>query len=76
MELTFSEAVEPRFSAITVKADSGKRMDHGKVYIVGDAQHLAIGLNGLMPGHYRVDWRVVATDTHKTSGSYGFTVGQ
>ena len=35
--------------------------------------HVRLG-RALMPGVYVVNWHVVSVDTHKTSGSYKFTV--
>jgi len=30
----------------------------------------------LKPGRYRVRWHVVSVDTHRTEGSFEFSVGQ
>lgn len=75
VEITFSEAVEPRFSSIAVTDRAGKRVDRGDVQVwVGDAHHLAVSLPSLGPGEYRVEWHATSVDTHKTEGSYTFTV--
>jgi methionine-rich copper-binding protein CopC len=35
---------------------------------------MRIGLKLMVPGTYRVEWRVTSADGHKTEGSYTFTV--
>jgi len=72
--IEFTEGVEPLFSTITVQDASGARVDTGGVHIEGDDTHLAVGLKPLPPGTYRVTWHATATDTHKTQGSFSFTV--
>ncbi len=73
--ITFSEAVEPRFSSIAVTDSGGKQMDRHDVHVeAGDAHVLAIGLGPLAPGVYRVEWHATSVDTHKTEGSFDFTV--
>ena len=75
VELTFSEAVEPRFSTIAVADASGKRIDKQDVHVVtGDAKRLAVGLLASTPGTYTVTWHATSVDTHKTEGSFKFTV--
>ena len=75
--LTFSEAIEPKFSQIMVKAADGKRVDGNDPHTVTDDKHLTVSLKGvLLPGVYRVSWKVTAEDTHKSNGGYSFTVGQ
>lgn len=74
--ITFSEGVEPAFSTIEVTDSSGKRVDSGKAHATPDShQTLAIDLTPIGPGSYKVVWHAVSVDTHKTEGSYGFTVG-
>ena len=73
--LTFTEALEPRFSSIEVKDAAGKRVDDGKPHSeAGDAKRLSIGVGKLTPGLYTVDWRATSVDTHRTEGSFHFTV--
>jgi methionine-rich copper-binding protein CopC len=36
--------------------------------------HLSVGI--LAPGNYTVKWHVTSVDTHKTQGSFSFTVGK
>ncbi len=72
--INFTEEVEPRFSSIAVQDAAGTRVDDGKLHLAGGDTHLAIGLKPLTAGTYKVVWHATATDTHKTQGSFSFTV--
>jgi methionine-rich copper-binding protein CopC len=72
--IDYTEGVEPLFSTITVESASGARVDTGHVHLEGGESHLATALKPLAPGRYHVVWHVTATDTHKTQGSFDFTV--
>ena len=75
VEITFSQAVEPRFSSITVAGSSGARMDKQDVHAVaGDARRLAVSVTRMQPGTYKVTWQVTGVDTHRTDGAFTFTV--
>ena len=53
-----------------------------RLYAVDDetaretAAALVLPLPRLAPGRYRVRWHVVSVDTHRTEGSFEFSVGQ
>ena len=73
--ITFSEPVEPRFSTIQVTAADGKRIDQGEPHLInGDGKQLGVAVAALPPGGYTVLWHATAVDTHKTEGTYQFTV--
>jgi copper resistance protein C len=73
--IDFTEGVEPAFSAIEVQDAQGRRVDEGHPYLVnGNRTRLAVGLPKLAPGEYRVTWHATSVDTHKTEGSFRFTV--
>ena len=73
--LTFSEGVEPLFCTITVQDATGARDDTGKLHLVdGDDKRLAIALKPLAPGVYTVTWHAISVDTHRTEGTFSFTV--
>jgi len=76
LSITFTEEVEPKFSSIEVLDASGKRFDDGKAQTAPDNEKLlSIGLKPLTPGTYKVIWHATAADdSHKTKGSYEFTV--
>jgi methionine-rich copper-binding protein CopC len=71
--LYFTESLEPKFSGREVHNASGARIDHG-ASVSGKVMHVSIG--ALPPGTYSVSWHVLSVDTHKTEGSFGFTVGK
>jgi methionine-rich copper-binding protein CopC len=71
--ITFTEAVEPSFSTIEVNGPTG-RIDTGTPHTLGDGRQLAVALPKIAPGTYTVVWHVTSVDTHKTQGSFTFTV--
>ena len=73
LTLTFTEKLEPAFSGASVSNASGQRVDSG-ARASGITLH--ISLKPLPPGTYKVNWHVLSVDTHKTQGSYSFTVGR
>ena len=72
--ITFTESVEPAFSTITVVDASGTRVDKNDVHLAGDGRQLAVSLTPPPAGTYKVIWHATSTDTHKTEGSFIFTV--
>ena len=76
VSITFTDEVEPKFSSIEVLEAGGKRVDDGKAHTAPDNEKLlSIGLKPLTPGTYKVIWHATAADdSHKTKGSYEFTV--
>jgi copper resistance protein C len=73
--ITFTEALEPKFSKIEVQDAKGQRVDQGATQTVpGEPTRLAVALKPLPAGTYRVTWRVVSVDTHRSEGSYQFVV--
>ena len=75
--LTFTEGVEPLFSSIEVRNAEGTVVTTGKPHLAaGNPRRLAIDLPALQGGKYTVIWHVTSVDTHKTEGSYRFTVGR
>ena len=76
ISITFTEEVEPKFSSIEVLDSQGKRFDDGKAKTAPDNEKLlSVGLKPLAPGTYKVIWHATAADdSHKTKGSYEFTV--
>ena len=73
--ITFTEALEPKFSKIKVQDAKGQRVDQGAAQVVlGEPTRLAVALKPLPAGTYRVTWRIVSVDTHRSEGSYQFIV--
>ena len=76
IRLTFSEGVEPRFSGMTLTMQTGAAAPLGKPAVdpKDDKTLVAPVSEPLKPGAYTVHWHVVAADTHKTQGSFQFTI--
>ncbi|HTZ79966.1 MAG TPA: copper resistance protein CopC [Stellaceae bacterium] len=75
VKIWFTEALEAAFSTISVLDAEGHHMEKGKAKLdPGDQKLLEVDVGTLAPGRYKVDWRVVSVDTHKTQGSFTFTV--
>lgn len=73
--IDYTEGVEPTFSTIEVRDAAGARVDTGQVHTLPDNnQRLIVGLKPLKPGTYKVTWHATAVDTHKTAGTFAFTV--
>ncbi len=75
VELSFSEAVEQAFSRIDVTDSKGRDLDAGKpVADARDPKILRVSIKLTAPGVYKVHWRVVSVDPHRSSGEFAFTV--
>lgn len=75
VKIWFTQNVEPAFSTIEVRDASGAQVDKKDTH--RDPQNkslLAVSLPPLEKGTYRVSWRVVSVDTHRTQGHFQFTV--
>jgi hypothetical protein len=51
-------------------------VNSGKATVIGDRTQLRVPLKTLPPGTYKVIWRVLSVDTHRTQGDFTFRVGQ
>jgi copper resistance protein C len=71
--LYFTESLEPRFSGGEVHNATGARVDHG-ASVSGKVMRLSVG--ALPAGSYSVSWHALSVDTHKTQGSFSFSVGK
>ena len=72
VSITFSEAVVPSFSKITVAGPPGFG-GAGPARPERDARTLAAPLRGpTPPGAYTVRWRVLSTDSHTSQGTFRF----
>lgn len=78
VQLSFSEAVEPRSIELTVLDARRKQIDKGDAALVpGTNDAITISLAaGLADGVYTIQWHVVsAVDGHETRGLIPFTLG-
>ena len=73
LTLQFSENLEPAFSSVAVTDDAGRSVTAGPSSAGG--AKMSVPLEPLKPGTYRVVWHALSVDTHRTEGSYSFTIG-
>ena len=73
--LEFTEEIEPRFSRVEVLDSHNEPVDAGEQHLApNDAKRLIVKLKPLKPGVYKVKWHVLSVDTHRTDGSFTFSV--
>lgn len=70
--LSFTQKLEPAFSSVQVTDGGGNRIDLGRAQVSGST--MRVGLKAIGPGTYHVGWQALSVDTHKTEGSFSFTV--
>jgi copper transport protein len=77
VQLTYDEAVEPRFAVISVTAPAGTQETTGAVSrSPGNPDTLVVPLRPHLPsGWYEVYWRAISVDGHPVQGAYTFAVG-
>jgi methionine-rich copper-binding protein CopC len=75
--LWFTEALEPKFSSIVVQDAKDAAVQDGTATLdAGNTAELRVALKPLPPGTYKVIWRVLSVDTHRTQGDFTFHVAQ
>lgn len=74
LSLDFTEDLNLAFSDVDIIGASGDQVPHGKPTLDGGATLSVPVAPALAPGSYMVKWHVLATDGHKSEGSYSFTV--
>jgi len=76
IRLHFSEDVEPHFSTIALATADGRtlNLDHPMTAPNDPKTLISKVPETLSAGTYRVTWHAVSVDTHKTQGSFNFTV--
>jgi methionine-rich copper-binding protein CopC len=73
VRIWFTEAIEPGFSSIKVFDGTGKQIDKKDVHVSAkDKALLEVSLPLLTPGTYKVVWRVLSVDSHRTNGDFTF----
>jgi len=77
LRLTFTEGLEIPFCTVAVTDSMGMDDAGGKPEAVpGHPEQMLVALNITMPGKILVSWHAVSVDTHKTQGTFSFTVAQ
>ncbi|MDI3471608.1 MAG: hypothetical protein OJF62_003671 [Pseudolabrys sp.] len=72
--LHFSEQLEGAFSGATVKNAKGATISGKATVDAGDKKIMRVPLKPDGGGTYKVNWHALSVDTHKTQGSFSFTV--
>ncbi|MBW3582817.1 MAG: copper resistance protein CopC [Euryarchaeota archaeon] len=73
-----SERVDPSASWLRVFDEDGERVDDGDTEVENrdKGSRLSVGLDGIGPGAYTVNWDTVSkVDGHTNPGKFGFAVG-
>jgi methionine-rich copper-binding protein CopC len=73
VRLWFTQALEARFTAAQLRSSAGTVVATGSVD-PSNPKEIVIPVRGLAPGRYKVTWKVLSVDTHRTEGSFGFEV--
>jgi len=75
VRIWLTEAIEPRFSSIQVFDATGKQVDKRDTHPdPSNRSLLQVSLPRLGPGSYKVVWRIVSVDTHRTNGDFTFQI--
>jgi copper resistance protein C len=75
VKVWFTQKLEPAFSTLVVQNAKGEQVDKKDAHLdPKDATLFIVSVPALPPGIYTVVWHAVSTDTHKTDGSFKFTV--
>lgn len=72
--IKYDAPIEKLFDSLRVLNGAGQDKAAGAPQVSDDGRELSVPLSALAPGQYTVQWRVVCIDTHRTEGSYTFTV--
>jgi len=76
VQLTYSEAVEPRFAIVSVTDAAAKQETAGPPHrSAANPDTLVVPLKQLPEGWYLVYWRVISVDGHPVRGAFTFAVG-
>lgn len=74
--LWFTDKLEPAFSNIVVQDEKGEPVQAGKAEVDRATRtQIRVPLKALLPGTYKVMWRVLSVDTHRVEGNFTFRVG-
>ena len=76
VRLTYSEAVEPRFAAVSVTNAAGESQTAGAPRrSASNPKTIVVPLERLSEGWYLVYWRVISVDGHPVRSAFIFAVG-
>ena len=72
LTLDFSEPLEPAFSGVVLSDTKGRAVAGTATTVAGS--HMSVIVPALAPGAYKVRWHALSIDTHRTQGTFSFTV--
>jgi copper transport protein len=77
VQLTYDEAVEPRFAIISVTNAAGRQVTTGAVRrSSADPDTLVVPLRAHLPeGWYLIYWRAISVDGHPVQGAFTYAIG-
>jgi methionine-rich copper-binding protein CopC len=76
VDMTYSEAVEPRFAIVSVTDAGGHLVTAGSPHrSPANPDTLVVPLRHVPEGWYLVYWRVISVDGHPVRGAFTFAVG-
>ena len=77
IQLTYDEAVEPKFAIISVTNAAGQQETTGPVHRApSDPDTLVVPLRPHLPeGWYLIFWRAISVDGHPVEGAFTYAVG-
>ena len=71
----FTQEIEPAFSTLRVLDAADKPVDKADAAVdPKDQTAFSVSIPKLPAGTYTVEWKVTSVDTHRTHGSFTFTV--
>lgn len=75
IQLWFSERLEARFSSLRVIDSSGNRVDLDNAAVdTNDPKRISVGVKPLVPGQYKIMFRVLSVDGHVVEDEVSFTI--
>src|SRR5277367_4843434 len=75
IKIWFTQELEPAFSKLEVQDAQGKEVDKKDAHLDNKDKSLFLVSLPLLPaGTYTVIWHAVSVDTHKTQGTFHFTI--
>ncbi len=76
LDLHFTEAVNLKFTGVVVSGPDNPKVATGDARLMdNDDTTLVVPISGTLgPGKYTVEWHALATDGHKTQGTFTFIV--
>ena len=72
--IKYDAPIEKLFASLEVLDNAGQNKAAGPADVSPDGWKLSVNLDKLKPGDYTVKWHVVCIDSHRTEGSYSFSV--